>query len=124
MTSGYVRRAIGSLMRGLCLAACLLSFVGGARADFQTGAKLQQACAKSGDAVALAYCLGYIAAIADAIGNGDEEISYWDACIPTGTTQGEIFDKMQAWLAEHPQNAEIAASDNIAQGLAAVYPCN
>ena len=97
---------------------------GGLRADFQTGDTLLRSCEKAGDAVALAYCFGYMAAIADAIGNGDEEISYWDACIPTGTTQGELFEKLKTWLADHPQNAAVAASDNVAQGLAALYPCN
>ena len=110
-----------------CLAGALLLSgltLGIARADFQTGGTLLQNCAKADDDVALAYCIGYMTGIADAIGNGDEEISYWQACLPEETTQGEIFEKLKAWLADHPQNADVAASDNIAQGLAALYPCS
>ena len=70
-----------------------------------------------------AYCVGYITGIADVLGHGDEDISYWRACLPEGITQGEIFEKLKAWLAEHPQNADVAASDNIAHGLASLYPC-
>ncbi|HMB75007.1 MAG TPA: Rap1a/Tai family immunity protein [Kiloniellaceae bacterium] len=98
--------------------------LGDARADFQTGGTLLQNCEKAGDDIALAYCVGYITGIADAIGNGDEEISYWQACLPENTSQGEIFEKLKTWLAEHPQNADVAASDNIAHGLATLYPCN
>ena len=110
-----------------CLAGALIlgSFtIGDARADFQTGGTLLQNCEKTSDDIALAYCIGYMTAIADTIGHGDEEISYWQACVPEGTTQGEIFEELKTWLADHPQNADVAASDNIAQGLAALYPCS
>lgn len=117
-------------MRTLPLATCLAAalILGGltaesARADFQTGGTLLQNCNNAENDVALAYCVGYMTAVADVIGNGDEEISYWDACLPEDATQGEVFEKLKTWLTEHPQNADAAATDNIAQGLATLYPC-
>jgi hypothetical protein len=113
-----------SLVKCLALAILLGGFaLGGARADFQTGSTLLANCDKADDDIALAYCIGYLTAIADVIGPGDEEISYWRACIPKGVTQGEIFEKIKTWLAEHPENADVAASDNVAHGLARIYPC-
>jgi len=112
------------LVKYLALAALLCGFaLGGARADFQTGSTLLANCEKADDDIAFAYCIGYLTAIADVIGPGDEEISFWRACIPEGVTQGEIFEEVKTWLADHPENADVAASDNVAHGLASIYPC-
>ena len=115
---------IRSLVKSLAFAVLLGGLaLGGARADFQTGGTLLANCEKADDDVALAYCIGYFTAIADVIGPGDEEISFWRACLPEGVTQGEIFEKLKGWLKDHPQNTDVAASDNVAHGLASLYPC-
>ncbi|MEM7172780.1 MAG: Rap1a/Tai family immunity protein [Pseudomonadota bacterium] len=95
----------------------------GVRAEFQSGGSLAAICAQD-DSHAVAYCAGYTAAIADVFGNvGDDEISYWIACIPETATQGEIMEKVKSWLEAHPHNHPQSASDNVAQALSNGYQC-
>ena len=94
------------------------------RADFQDGDTLYQKCTETGDGQAVAFCVGYAAAIADVLGRGDEDIAHWYACIPAGTTQGEIFEVARQWLHDHPDNRDASASDNLAQAMSDAYPCS
>ncbi len=94
-----------------------------ALADFQDGGTLAAICAQD-DPHAVAYCAGYTAAIADVFGNvGEEDISYWIACIPEGATQGQVMEVVKAWLEAHPHNHTASASDNVAQALANEFKC-
>ena len=70
------------LVKCLALAILLGGFaLGGARADFQTGSTLLANCDKADDDIALAYCIGYLTAIADVIGPGDE-VFHWSGILP------------------------------------------
>lgn len=101
-----------------------LAFAKSAPADFKSGEELYQLCVKPDDARANSFCVGYVAAIADALGTGDGVISGWRACLPSGATQGEVAKVAIQWLKGHPENRAFGASDVAAQALANTYPCS
>lgn len=101
----------------------LLTLAPYTRSDFQTGQKLLESCAADQDPRAHAFCVGYVAAIADVLGRGEEDISSWYACIPEDTTQGQAAEVAIQWLETHADTQQHTAADLIAQSLAKAYPC-
>jgi hypothetical protein len=91
--------------------------------DFQSGDQLLQNCTQKRDIQAQAYCVGYVAAIADVLGVGEGDISGWRACLPSSATQGDIVEIAVSWLKEHPSIRNAGASDIVAHALARAYPC-
>jgi hypothetical protein len=91
--------------------------------DFQSGGQLLQNCTQENNVQAQAYCIGYIAAIADVLGRGEEDISGWWACLPSNATQGDVVEVAASWLKEHPSVHDAGASDIVAHALSRAYPC-
>jgi hypothetical protein len=103
--------------------AGLLILAPHARGDFQTGQKLLESCTADRDSRASAFCVGYVAAIADVLGRGEEDISSWYACIPEDATQGQAAEAAIRWLETHADTRHYTAADLVAQSLAKAYPC-
>lgn len=94
------------------------------RADFKNGEELHGVCRTPNDPQAQAYCVGYVAAIADVLGTGKGTISGWRACIPPKTTQGQVATIAIQWLEKHPENRIFGANNLVAQALASAFPCS
>lgn len=106
------------------IAACVAGAPRDSRAEFQDGNSFYETCSDPGDEQAMAYCVGYAAAIADVLGKGNEDIAHWYACIPPDATQGDVLKKATQWLAEHPDNRGASGAHNMAQAMAKAYPCD
>ncbi|ADE16742.1 conserved hypothetical protein [Nitrosococcus halophilus Nc 4] len=91
--------------------------------DFQNGNQLLKNCTAKNDIQAKAYCIGYVAAIADVLGVGDREIGGWYACLPSHATQGDVVEIAVNWLKKHPSVRGEGASDIAAHALAKAFPC-
>lgn len=91
--------------------------------DFQNGEQLFKNCTQENDIQAQAYCVGYVAAIADVLGVGDGEIGEWRACLPSHATQREVIEIAVNWLKKHPAIRSEGASDIVAHALAEAFPC-
>jgi hypothetical protein len=98
-----------------------LALAHAAHADFKGGEELYELCTRPDDVRAHSFCVGYVAAIGDVLGDG--VVSGWRACLPSKATQGEVARIAIQWMKAHPENRGFGASDVAAQALAHSYPC-
>lgn len=102
----------------LVLMALFASPVGAG--GFINGNDLYRECS-SDSAFKEGICLGYIAAISDAM--EDVYISGFRACYPTGVTTGQVTDIVRSFLKNNPAERHYRADGVVAQALSEAFPC-
>jgi len=88
---------------------------------FYTGNQLLNSCRAADGEYKDAICLGYVAAIHDAL--AFDPIFNWRMCSPGGVTLGQAQDIVKAWLESHPQDRHYSASSLVAEALQDAFPC-
>ncbi|MFZ6765306.1 Rap1a/Tai family immunity protein [Pseudoroseomonas sp. WGS1072] len=86
------------------------------QSGFYTGNRLLELC-RGGQGI----CHGYIAGVASVMGRNT--VSGWAACIPSGSTVGQIRDLVVKALENNPQERHLSAESLVASYLAEAFPC-
>jgi hypothetical protein len=94
--------------------------------NFQSGSQLLDRCAtvmtEGADKSDQAYCLGYIAAVADTFSCSIPLFDfYWKPS--SQMTNGQLVRVVMNWLHDHPENLHFAASSVVANALQDAFPC-
>lgn len=110
-------RAVFALAAGL---TATLTAALPARAQTETGNAILEACLPT--APPTEACMTYVAAIADAMRNGNA-INGWSACPPPGLPARQGFDSAIAFMRWRGDLRHYSASAVVAHALAATYPC-
>lgn len=99
--------------------AALLATAAPAKAGsvFYTGNLLLSHCNEPGSLRLL--CFGYVAAIADMIGDDDDR----RACVPKGAALGQVSDVVIRYLRDHPEIRHYPAPDLVVTALAKAFLC-
>jgi len=112
-------------MRGLisiwCLAMVLICAAIPAKAQGEAGNALLESCTASANPADMERCIGYVAAIADVMRNGNA-IYGWFACPPAADSR-QIFDAVMKFRQWRKDLRHYSASALTAHALAATYPC-
>jgi hypothetical protein len=110
------------IMKHAMLVACaLFAMASAARADFDTGHRLLEKC-QSPQLDQTSYCLGYVAAVSDAVRSN--YLGDWTACIPHEATLGQVRDIAVGFLERQPATRDLAAWSLISRALAEAWPCS
>ncbi|MEJ0097397.1 MAG: Rap1a/Tai family immunity protein [Bauldia sp.] len=103
-------------------AALLLPAGASASAFFVSGSDLYTKCTHRDATLDYVDCLGYIAAIADALTNGSG-VGGLKACLPPKVTREAILKQVVEWIAAHPEVRQSAAAGAVANALAEGFAC-
>lgn len=109
---------------GLLLAPAVPMAQTGADPEVETFADLVAVCARTDDAVSMAFCHGFI------LGNGRlyvalrraEAVGRW-ACADPVPTLSQISGSIVDWASANPQHAGEDAVDGLWRAAATIYPC-
>src|SRR5438067_1375181 len=93
-------------------------------ADFQSGNQLFSSCTATAQRspTDLTFCLGYIAAMGDAMGHG-ASIEGFRACPVVGVEIGQLKDIVINALQRNPAERHHSAEGLVASALAGAFPC-
>lgn len=91
-------------------------------AFFELGKSLKIKCSSDLNSYDRAFCLGYIAGIADAMKDGNK-INDFKACVPDGVTEEQILSVVREFLKENPGNLQYTANDLVAFAFQDAFPC-
>jgi len=90
---------------------------------FATGDTLKVRCENANDDTAVAWCLGYVTAIADVMA-ANNRVNGFKGCIPSaGVTMGQIEDVVSLYLNAHPESRHALAAGLAAHALEDAFPC-
>ena len=89
-----------------------------------TGNDLLERCSASAteNPIQWGVCLGYVAAIADALGQG-RPINGVRACPARDVTSGQMMDVVRQWLERNPARRHLTGSVLVAAALQQAFPC-
>jgi len=96
-------------------------------AGFVSGSDLLEQCKLSESPFMQGECFGYIAGVADIVGNFKE--AGWrekDYCWPSGesgVTLGQVKQDVVAYLEKHPEDLHKSASGLVYLAFVEAYPC-
>ena len=108
----------------MLLTVLTVMLVGGAKAEFQTGNALFEACDPQSRQYPL--CLGYVEGITDVLGTLHDtggDFLGWRACIPENMSAGQAADVVMKRLREDPEQRHLGAATVVASALALAFPC-
>ena len=110
-------------MRIILLVAFLMGLLETASAEvvFDDGNSLHAQC-QIETSISNGYCLGYVAAVADAMVD-KRTLSGRQACLPRGVMRGQAMDVVKAWLTKHPEKRHFEAWGLVARALSEAWPC-
>ncbi len=91
-------------------------------AFFELGKTLKIKCSGDPNSYDRAFCLGYIAGIADAMKDGNK-INDFKACIPDDVTEERVLTVVREFLKENPGNLQYTADDLVAFAFQDAFPC-
>lgn len=123
----FARRGAGMLV---LVAGMMAGGSGSGWATFYDGNTLLKKCALdpgSVDLSNLSICLGYVAAISDAlqgmISGRRNTIGGRSACVPSNVTIGQSVDVTVKFLQVHPDLRHFSANSLVAAALEEAFPC-
>jgi hypothetical protein len=89
-----------------------------------TGNDLLERCSASASANPIQWgvCLGYVVAIADALGQG-RPINGARACFAADVTSGQLMDVVRQWLERNPAKRHINGAALVVTALQQAFPC-
>ena len=105
-------------------AALLLGAAPAAAGSNLTGNDLLERCSASASANPIQWgvCLGYVMAIADALGQG-RPLNGVRACPPPDATSGQMMDVVRQWLERNPARRHLGGAPLVAAALQQAFPC-
>ena len=108
---------------GLAAAFLLLGAAPAGAANL-TGNDLLERCSASASANPIQWgvCLGYVVAIADALGQG-RPINGLRACLAPDVTSGQMMDVVRQWLERNPARRHINGAALVVTALQQAFPC-
>jgi hypothetical protein len=110
-------------MKRLSILLLTVALSSGAQAAFVDGNRLLSDCSAGGSQ---AFCLGYIAAISDALsltGIAPSTVANYRACVPSEATNGQIADAVRQYLEHNPAFRHLSAPGLVAEALSQAFPC-
>jgi hypothetical protein len=114
----------GFAILGLAAALLALAATPAAAGSNLNGNDLLDRCSASAseNPIQWGVCLGYVAAIADALGQG-RPIHGVRACPAADVTSGQMMDVVRQWLERNPARRHLAGSVLVAAALQQAFPC-
>ena len=94
----------------------------GARASFEDGNSLYQAC-QDKNHYALGACMGYVRGVADAMSSGSKVNGFTSCWSGRHVTAGQLMDVSTQYLVKHPERRQSLALELVAQALGEAFPC-
>ena len=109
---------------GLAGAILLLAAAPAGAGSNLTGNDLLERCSESASANPIQWgvCLGYVMAVADALGLG-RPINGARACLPPDVTGAQMMDVVRQWLDRNPARRHINGAALVVTALQQAFPC-
>lgn len=90
--------------------------------SFLTGNRLYDYCESKNDAAKTRFCLGFVAGIAETIGEVNR-VNGSGVCIPLGATAEQTMNVTRRYLEAHPADLHEGATTLVANALLKAFPC-